>query len=291
MHDAAKPISSGAPGHGKNLYTNFRSLGTRIKGSRLDRVARQVYGNFQRVGRDVAGVDKRIIDQYLDRHSVKKLHLGCGHHPLVHWLNTDLSPRIRNVVAVDVTRKFPFPAETFDYVFSEHMIEHISYTQGHAMLRECFRILKPGGKIRVSTPDLAFLIDMYAKPKSELQDRYIKWVTESFIRHAPACEDVFVINNFVRDWGHTFIYDEKTLKASLEMAGFKNISRCGLNESDDKNLRYLENESRMPPGFVRLESLTLEASRCDDSLGAKVLAPTQLSRHVNTAPMQHACGW
>ena len=72
---------------------------------------------------------------------------------------------------------------------------------------------------------------------------------------------MFVINNFVRDWGHLFIYDEKILRFSLEQAGFSNVIRCELNTSADEGLRDLEFEPRLPPGFLRLETMTLEATR------------------------------
>ena len=148
------------------------------------------------------------------------------------------------------------------------MIEHISYSNGLAMLRECHRILRNNGKIRISTPNLQFLIDLYKDNKSKLQREYIKWAIDSFIKSAPCYDDTFVINNFVRDWGHLFIYDEKTLRSSLEKAGFTKIIRCDLNESKDETLRNLENEKRMPKGFLKLESVTLEGTKVLDSFGS-----------------------
>ena len=129
------------------------------------------------------------------------------------------------------------------------------------MLRECHRILRLSGRIRISTPDLRFLVDLCRDDKSELQQRYIEWATDCFLHGVPDYGHAFVVNNFVRDWGHTFIYDETTLRKSMERASFANVRRCGLNESDDELLRDLENEARMPAGFLRLESMTLEGSR------------------------------
>lgn len=231
-----------------------------LKQNRVIRLGQRQYEKLGRIGRQVTGTDSRIIADYLAQHATRKLHLGCGLHHLDDWLNSDLSPRSKAVVVVDVTKRFPFVDETFDYVFSEHMIEHLSYAEGRHMLDECFRVLRPGGTLRLSTPDLSFLISLYGEEKSMLQDHYIRWVTEKFIDGAPACEDTFVINNFVRNWGHTFIYDEKTLRSSLEKSKFTGIVRCNLNESVHQDLRNLENERRLPDGFVRLETFTLEAT-------------------------------
>ena len=129
------------------------------------------------------------------------------------------------------------------------------------MLRECFRVLKTGGRIRVVTPNLSAILDLYRSDKSKIQQDYIDWSTKSFIHTAPYSEDTFVINNFVRNWGHTFIYDEKILRYSMEQAGFAGITNCGLNASVDPALRDLEHVQRLPDGFLELESLTLEGKK------------------------------
>lgn len=205
-------------------------------------------------------LDHQLVREYLNSFGVRKLHIGCGKHVLVGWLNTDFLPYCPNIVHLDATRPFAFDDATFDYVYSEHMIEHISYQAGQHMLKECHRVLNASGKIRISTPDLAFLLDLYQNKKSQLQVNYIKWATQLSAGDGKD-NAVFVINNFMRSWGHTFIYDENTLRQAMTDAGFVNIVKRPLQESEDPILRNLENESRMPPGFLRLESLTLEARK------------------------------
>jgi predicted SAM-dependent methyltransferase len=187
------------------------------------------------------------------------LHIGCGTHFLPGWLNTDYEPTSRDMIQLDATRQFGFKDNSFDFVFSEHMIEHISFSAGSFMLRECYRVLRPEGRIRISTPDLAFVLNLYASEKSDLQKRYIQWFTTRF--GVPEANAAFVINQFVRFWGHQFIYDEKTLSAALSQAGFIKIVKCNLQESESEALCNLENETRMPKGFLRLETLTIEAMK------------------------------
>lgn len=231
-----------------------------LKNLCLDDFAKKLLRQFQIVLRKSCN-DKEVIEEYFKHHNIRKLHIGCGNNILDCWLNSDYYPNSRHLLHIDATKTFPFGDNEFDYVFSEHMIEHISYEQGHEMLKECYRVLKDGGKIRISTPDLSFLIDLYKSDKSELQKKYIKWATETFIGSAPFCDSTFVINNFMRDWGHLFIYDEKILRYSLEIAGFENITKCDLNNSEVDALRNLENEKRVPEGFLQLESLTLEGTK------------------------------
>ena len=201
-----------------------------------------------------------LLHDYLNKKESKKLHIGCGSNLLEGWLNADYNIDSSDVFHLDATKIFPINADSFDYIFSEHMIEHITYPQGLSMLNECRRILKPGGCIRITTPDLGFLIGLYAQNKSILQLNYINWASSNFIQNN-IFTDTMIINNFVRDWGHLFIYDFKTLKHSLEMVGFINVKSFLLNESTTPEFCNLENEKRMPEGFLQLESFTVEAQR------------------------------
>jgi predicted SAM-dependent methyltransferase len=196
--------------------------------------------------------------EYLSNSEVKKLHLGCGRNLLEGWLNTDINPVNGSSYRLDSTHPFPLPDDAFHFVFSEHMIEHITFAQGQQMLSECFRVLRPGGVIRISTPDLSFLMDLYKEDRSDTHSAYIEWATKLIVPESPLASAAFVINNFVRAWGHRFIYNEQTLRFSLEQSGFSHIVRRQLSESEHYELRTLENESRLPPGFLQLETLTLE---------------------------------
>jgi predicted SAM-dependent methyltransferase len=218
-------------------------------------VRRNLYREILRLIRWMGGRDRRKIKSYLTGTGEKKLVLGCGSSVLKGWLNTDFEPLTDEVVYLNVTARFPFPDGAFDLVFSEHMIEHIPYVDGGHMLSECFRVMKAGGRIRVSTPDLQFLLDLYRSDKSELQRDYIRASAEMW---GVKEQDTHVINFYLREWGHCFIYDEKSLRGAMEEAGFTEIERCALNEGRSQALANLENESRMQPGFLKLETLTLE---------------------------------
>lgn len=202
--------------------------------------------------------DRQLVN-YLRSHNVHKLHIGCGGNYLDGWFNTDLSPNARRT-GLNATKRFPFPDNTFDYIFSEHMIEHVPYDLGKVMLSECHRVLKPGGTLRIVTPDLKFLIGLYQND-NQINKDYIKWSSELFIGgHAPAVATT-VINNFYRDWGHKFIYDVPVMKDAMKKTGFAEIREEKLTESQHEALRGLEHHTRMPEGFLALESMIIEATK------------------------------
>src|SRR5438034_2943303 len=213
----------------------------------------------------VRGCQRRqaaLVGEYLATRGAKKLQLGCGKVLLDGWLNTDIRQDISGVCYLDATTRFPIADRMFDYVFSEHIIEHLPYKGGETMMRESYRVLKPGGKVRVATPDLKKLLDLYTSKPSEAQQRYIRWSVDKHLPDVGIYKPQFVINNFFGSWGHRFIYDVPTLSALLTSAGFIDITQHAPGESDDANFCGVESHQReIGDEMNRMETMVLEARR------------------------------
>jgi predicted SAM-dependent methyltransferase len=194
-----------------------------------------------------------LIDRYLSTHDVRKLQLGAGEHPRPDWLNTDLHDYGRGdeLVYLDVRKRFPLPDASFHFVYSEHMIEHLTYAEGQHCLRETLRVLEPGGRIRVATPSLERLAALYEG--GEAGEQYVRWAVETLEPEVKTALAGVVINNFFRSWGHRFVYDPETLHHALHQAGFVEIEEVSLGELE----RHLADR----PEFNQLETFVLEAQR------------------------------
>lgn len=214
---------------------------------------------------------KQVISSYLKSNAVKKLQLGANGNVLQEWLNSDIAPTAKDVIFLDSSNPFPFEDNVFDYVFSEHHIEHLLYEEGSSMLKECWRVLKPGGKIRIATPDLEVFLNLYKKEKTEIQERYIHFVADYLMDYIGFKEekDVFVINNIFYNFGHRFIYDKRTLRNSLRKSGFTEPHYFPVGKSEDEALRNIEShhKSYQSLGYVggedlnEFETMVLEASK------------------------------
>jgi predicted SAM-dependent methyltransferase len=91
----------------------------------------------------------------------RMLNLGCGRRFHTSWVNVDIAPHDPSVTAADVSQSIPFPDQHFDVVYHSHVIEHIRANDVQRFLRECRRVLKRGGIMRVATPDLERLCAAY----------------------------------------------------------------------------------------------------------------------------------
>ena len=204
---------------------------------------------------------KAAIRSYLDQAEKPCLHIGAGHAALPGWLSTDIASDDPNVVYLDAIKIFPMPDNSFEYIYCEHMIEHVPHDDASRMLQECRRVLKPGGVLRVATPDLAFILSLYNNHCEDAK-KYMEWMTAKYLPNQLEARAPFVINNAFRNWGHQFLYDAATLEQSFRDAGFTEFVRERYHESQHAALRGIErhgiNVGNEP--IAMYETLICEAS-------------------------------
>lgn len=160
---------------------------------------------------------------------ITKLHLGCGGNLLPEWANVDFNGNA-GVIGHNLTRPLPLKADTIEFIYTEHFIEHITREQGISFLSDCYRVLKPGGVIRISTPNLHRLVDDYLKGPTP------EWETWDWAPGTP-CQ---MVNGGMRLWGHQFVYDHAELTLVLDGIGFREIMKKPWRESERPELCGLE---------------------------------------------------
>jgi len=160
-----------------------------------------------------------------------RMNVGCGKYPLPGWINADIAGK--SDVVFDIRRRWPFDDNQLDLVRLEHVLEHVEYSsQADHVLTECFRVLRPGGSIRVGVPNTEQAIRAYFEgPESEYfriaRERWHPQSVQLPIEH---------INFHFRDrFGeHLFAYDVPALEAALARAGFVNICPAGFDADLDR---------------------------------------------------------
>lgn len=214
-----------------------------------------------------------------------RLHLGCGVDVVPGWVNIDRSPNVligrvpglrrtlaaarvltpeqagarfpAKIVRADVNRGLAYPDASVAFIYSSHLIEHLSRWQALALVRECGRVLRPGGVVRFACPDLAVLTRAYLERKDGDEDA----------RRRAA--DLFMeeLGTFEERWGnpiqrlswrvfsaapHQWLYDADSLIELLRRGGLTGAGQRRYREGEVPDLDRLER---------RPESVFVEATR------------------------------
>lgn len=78
-------------------------------------------------------------------------------------MNIDMVSYSPYVKKVNLIKGIPFPDNSFKVVYHSQVLEHIPYEHAPAFIKECYRVLEPGGILRVVVPDLEIIVDEYRR--------------------------------------------------------------------------------------------------------------------------------
>ena len=203
--------------------------------------------------------------------SVDRLHVGCGANWVDGWLNVGLLDPGGHpygslqrhhgalVLRLDLTLGLPIPEAALRYVYGSHFIEHLAFPQALAFLGECRRALRPGGRIRLTCPDLELWARRYLEDDRDFLERYAELTRERREDQGlpPPRTRGQIMMSQVHGWGHRWAYDEESLRDLLERTGFGEVSRRDHHRSALPDVELLE-----PSTPTRLlETLYVEAVR------------------------------
>ena len=181
--------------------------------------------------------------------TVTKVQVGCGPHALLDgWCNTDIRGFKGIDQVMDATEPWPFTGLT--HVFGEHFLEHLDIDKAIDFLVHAGSSLAPGGRIRLSTPNLA-------------------WVIRTHFELGPVDEeqrlaDTLRTNRAFHGWGHRFLWTTEMLTGVLASVGYEEIEIFGYGESRDPEFQNLERHGGYSvvdglPSVVLVEAVRGEA--------------------------------
>lgn len=154
---------------------------------------------------------QEIFNQKNPRLQKIKLHLACGHDYQKDYINIDLYP-VEGVVTdaqFDVA-KLPYDDNSVDEIRAFHIIEHFDWHMGQRTLEEWYRVLKPGGRLWLETPDFLASCDAFVKGDAGFRNM--------LYGH-------FFAMPWIPGQIHKFLFTEEQLRIQLSWAGFKTTNR------------------------------------------------------------------
>lgn len=172
------------------------------------------------------------------------LNLGCGTNSLPGWKNFDSD--------VDIAKPLPFDSDSADFIFAEHVVEHVGYYEALGFFRECHRVLKDGGVVRIAVPSLERVMT-YGTPE------YFKFAA----KWAPTADRRGAMHAILNAHGHRAPWTDALLRASLYTAGFDGaITAHPPGQSAREELRNIEGHGRVIGEYFNwIETTVAEATK------------------------------
>jgi len=179
-----------------------------------------------------------------------KYNLGCGKRDFGSgWIHVD-GEKHPHATDDDVWL-WNTESETADIIYSSHLLEYMDATDAQIILHQWFRVLKPGGILRLAVPDFEAMARLYISDTE-------KYPLKSFI--GPLYGKMIMGNSFIF---HKICYDFISLEKLLLATGFKKVERYDWKQTehadiDDHSQAYLPHMDKDKGNLI---SLNVEATK------------------------------
>ena len=198
------------------------------------------------------------------------INVGCSHEELIdEWLgitiwggeyegleelNTEKGITVYrhtdsggDIINHNVNNGLPFEDSSVEVIFSSHFIEHLTFEEGLNFLKECYRVLRPGGILRIICPDIMLWINkihevhdwkFFETYKNQLDTPY--WENSVYHIKDKVKTNIQVLNSMIFNWGHKWMWDYESLKMELESVGFGSIEQMEHLKSNIGRIEEIE---------------------------------------------------
>jgi predicted SAM-dependent methyltransferase len=176
----------------------------------------------------------------MDELGLGGIHCGSARRLFPDWVNTDrlhlkawdetesehgkLARAEGSLYYLEFDSRNPYPFEdaAFQWAHAEHFIEHLTLEEAIGWMTDVRRILKPGGHLRVSTPDLRLYIEGYLDRGNGFFAEHRARLSgiRAFREEAVPDRRGWMVNQIFYRWGHKWIFDFDEIRFAGEQAGF-----------------------------------------------------------------------
>lgn len=171
------------------------------------------------------------------------------------WVNIDILPLSDyakqngfEFIQHDVRQGIPVASNATDCIVASHFLEHITRKEGVTFLKECFRVLKPGGVLRITVPDTAKIAAEYGKSGIKQEFSFNEGVKNA----ADECEAFWNLLTA----GHVTAYDEESMGIAMATAGFPSAAIWNMDPGDSKSPEIkADTEDMYPVLSIYVESI------------------------------------
>lgn len=181
--------------------------------------------------------------------STRFINLGCGsiYIDAPDWLNLDFNPVFPGVRTANLLKRLPLPSEDAELIYSSHFVEHIPKGDVRAFMRECYRVLRPNGLLRLVLPDFEEMARTYLNLRESGENEKADFLVLEIIDQCVRRESGGELGNF-----YSRLHDEAIRQADL-------IEFVRMRTGED--LRPKRDAAGTHPGQSKIASWNLTTSR------------------------------
>lgn len=201
-------------------------------------------------------MQKKNLSEKKVKEKPVRLHLGCGSIILPGFINIDALDLPGVDMVMDLSNLKKFKSNSVELIYGSHHLEHFPTAHIPRLLEEYFRVLKPGGVIKVAVPDLDAIAELYVKHEDWFTPPHNPWLGLLY-----GGQDYKF--NFHKT-GFNFVW----LKYLLEQAGFRDVKR--FTPSEEFGTRDASFASKP---FNRSVSLNVQATKPSKSREGRATPP------------------
>lgn len=154
-----------------------------------------------------------------------RVQLGCGEVIIPNWINVDLrvpkafQPAAAHLILADVSLGLPLRDTSVDVIYASHVWEHLGpFEESEYLVKECHRVLRPGGVLRVSVPDFRVIALHYLAGSRSFYEEY--GYQKPWFGKARSWSRRLGITVM---YDHKMLYDCESLTEVLSVAPFERI--------------------------------------------------------------------
>lgn len=195
---------------------------------------------------------------------------------------TDLLKLDRDIIVWNLKKGIPFADGTFDVVYHSHLLEHLERNEAPAFLKECWRVLKVGGVLRVVVPDLESMVVRYHNAMQRLDDgnceagddhrKAINELFDQMVRREPGAQKThpplarfvqgILRGNPARTGElHRWMYDRYSLADLMQSVGFTEVREQSACSSYVAGWKQFDLDTKVGGAPHKPQSLYMESRK------------------------------
>ena len=153
---------------------------------------------------------------------IKRLNWGCGSWTPEGWINSDIKDEPGVNLVASILDGLPLETDSIDYAVSIHALPEMHYANLIPVLQELRRVLKPGGVLRLSLPDLDKGIAAYQRG-----DRDYFLIPDEEAKSAGA---KFIVQMLWYGYSK-LLFTRDFIEEMLLKAGFASVTHCAFKQT------------------------------------------------------------